>query len=110
MEDRVDRLESRFRRQRLIVLLIAAILLFSVIVIGSFALVTRRTLCSFTGELHNRIIDSQQRIDAFSAFADSHPGPLFGLPHAIVIANLAQQQKTIDEQRLTLKSLTGLHC
>lgn len=57
---------------------------------------TRSALCTFRGDLEQRVNSSQD-------FLDEHPGGILGIPAASI-------RTTIANQRATIASLAGLRC
>lgn len=75
-------------------------------------------LCAYHGDLGDRAAAGQASLDRNRDYVfgnkakhlPPHPGVIFGLSHAQVLANLAAQQKTIDNERHAFRSLSGLYC
>lgn len=75
-------------------------------------------LCSYRSDLGDRASAGQAQIErghdyVFGNKAEHlppHPGVVFGLSHAQVLANLAAAQKTVDSQHRAYRSLRGLYC
>ena len=57
---------------------------------------THQSLCSFEHDLQQRIISGEQ-------FLKDHPDGIPGVPVAVI-------QTSLDNQKLTLQSLSGLNC
>ncbi len=99
--------EFRARRDRLTAIVagvVVVVLAGLIIAVGTFAILTRRSLCTFEGDL-------QSRADASRAILNA-PDNL-GRP-TIVVYGLKIPRSTLANQLhgqdRTLKSLRGLHC